>query len=210
MTAWVAIAVVAAYASLAAELTLLHVASVASSRGIWAAPAALVRGYSAAYRRVFEWPLAAKILAFGVPLLFVYGVYAYPLLVLVAGPDPFGDYLFTPRAWSDALGAALVVGGRALALAAAATIRRGNAQSGAAFRLHTSGPFRWSRNPGLLGMYAFVSGLWLITPSAAMLLGVALYAAYMDFKVRMEEDFLANKFGGRYLEYRSRTGRYLP
>ena len=42
MTTWVAALVVAAYASLAIELTLLHVASVASSRGIWSAPADLV------------------------------------------------------------------------------------------------------------------------------------------------------------------------
>jgi protein-S-isoprenylcysteine O-methyltransferase Ste14 len=32
----------------------------------------------------------------------------------------------------------------------------------------------------------------------------------MDFKVRLEEDFLANKFGISYSAYRLRTGRYLP
>ena len=210
MMTWVAVIVVAAYASLAIELTLLHVASVASSRGIWSAPSDLVDGYSPLYRRVFRLPRAAKVLAFGLPLLLIYGVYAYPLLVLGSGADPLGDYLWSPAVWTDVLGAALVVCGRALALGAVLTIRRENDQSGNSFRLHTAGPFRWSRNPGLLGMYLFVGGLWLITPSATMLLGIVLYVAYMDFKVRMEEDFLANKFGSSYLEYRLRTGRYLP
>ena len=210
MTAWVAAIVVAAYGSLALELTVLHVASVASSRRIWSAPADVVDGYSPLYRRLFRWPKAAKVLAFGLPLLLIYGVYAYPLLVLSAGPDLLGDYIFVPAVATDVRGAALVVCGRALALGAVLTIRRGNDQTGASFRLHTGGPFRWSRNPGLLGMYWFVAGLWLLTPSAAMLIGIVLYVAYMDFKVRMEEDFLTNKFGSSYVEYRLRTGRYLP
>jgi protein-S-isoprenylcysteine O-methyltransferase Ste14 len=103
-----------------------------------------------------------------------------------------------------------VVCGRVLALGAVLTIRRANSQSDDSFYLHTTGPFRWSRNPGLLGMYLFVGGLWLITPSATLLLGIVLYVAYMDFKVRMEEDFLANRFGSSYAAYRLRTGRYLP
>jgi protein-S-isoprenylcysteine O-methyltransferase Ste14 len=210
MTTWAAAFLVAGYASLAIELTLLHVASVASSRGIWSAPADLVEGYSPKYRRVFGLPLPAKLLAFGLPLLIVYCVYAYPLLVLWAGPDLLDDYLFAPSAPTDLLAVALIVFGRALALRAVLALRRDNDRAGDSFRLHTAGPFRWSRNPGLLGMYLFVGGLWLTTPSTAMLLGVVLYAIYMDFKVRMEEDFLTNKFGSSYADYRLRTGRYLP
>jgi protein-S-isoprenylcysteine O-methyltransferase Ste14 len=210
MTTWVAAFVVAGYASLAIELTLLHVASIASSRRIWSAPAELVDGYSPKYRRVFGLPLPAKLLAFGLPLLIVYCVYAYPLVVLFAGADLLDDYVFAPSTPTDLLGVALIVSGRALALGAVLTIRRDNDQAGDSFRLHTAGPFRWSRNPGLLGMYLFVGGLWLTAPSAAVLLGIVLYAVYMDFKVRMEEDFLTNKFGSSYADYRLRTGRYLP
>jgi protein-S-isoprenylcysteine O-methyltransferase Ste14 len=210
MTTWLAAFVVAGYASLVIELTLLHVASVASSRGIWSAPAELVAGYSPKYRRVFGLPLPVRLLAFGLPLLIVYCAYAYPLVVLWAGPDPLGDYLFPPSVPTDLLAVALIVCGRALALGAVLTVRRGNDQAGDSFRLHTAGPFRWSRNPGLLGMYLFVGGLWLAAPSTATLLGIVLYAAHMDFKVRMEEDFLFNKFGSSYADYRLRTGRYLP
>jgi protein-S-isoprenylcysteine O-methyltransferase Ste14 len=210
MTTWVAVLVVAGYASLALELTVLHVASVASSRRIWSAPPELVAGYSPPFRRVFDLPLPARLAAFGLPLLLVYGVYTYPLLVLARGPDLLGDYLFAPGVWSDVLGVVLIVLGRALALSAVLAVRRENEQTGASFRLHTAGPFRWSRNPGLLGMYAFAGGLWFTAPSAAMAFGILVYVAYMDFKVRMEEDFLSNKFGRPYAEYRLRTGRYLP
>jgi protein-S-isoprenylcysteine O-methyltransferase Ste14 len=210
MTAWVTAFLVAGYASLAIELTLLHVASVASSRGIWSAHADLVDGYSPKFRRLFGLPLPAKLLAFGLPLLVVYCVYAYPLVVLWAGPDLLDDYLLRPSAATDVLAVALIGCGRALAFSAVLTIRRGNDQAGDSFRLHTAGPFRWSRNPGLLGMYLFVGGSWLAAPSTAMLLGIVLYAVYMDFKVRMEEDFLTNKFGSSYADYRLRTGRYLP
>jgi protein-S-isoprenylcysteine O-methyltransferase Ste14 len=210
MSAFVSVAVLAAYVSLAIELTVLHVPSVASSRRIWTPRAELVRSYSPRYRRVFAWPRSLKVLVLGVPLAAAYGVFVFPLLVLWRGADPFGDYLYAPSATTDLLGLCMVVAGRALALAAVVTIRRQNEQRGDSFRLHVSGPFRWSRNPGLVGMYLFVAGLWLVAPSASMALGIVLYVAYMDFKVRMEEDFLANKFGGSYAEYRLRTGRYLP
>ena len=209
MTLWVTVIVLCGYASLLVELTVLHVPSVASSRRILQASNKVVGGYSLQYRRLFGWPLAARLVAFGAPLLVVYGIYAYPLLVGWWGADLLGDYMFQPFVITDLLGAALIVGGRALALAAVSTIRRDNEQSGSSFRVHTAGPFRWSRNPGLLGMYAFVAGLWLTSPSAAMLLGIFVYGLYMHFKVRMEEDFLAQKFGSSYVEYQLRTGRYL-
>ena len=209
MSSWVAVALVAAYLSLALELTVLHVPSVASSRGIWASRAELVDGYSASFRRIFAWPRPLKLLVLGVPLLIVYALYAYPLASLWLGADLLSDYLFAPRIATDLFGVALVAVGRTIALTSVLTLRR-NEQRGDSFRLNVTGPFRWSRNPGLVGMYVFVAGLWLITPSTTMLLGIVLYMLYMDFKVRMEEDFLANKFGNAYAEYRLRTGRYLP
>jgi protein-S-isoprenylcysteine O-methyltransferase Ste14 len=209
MSGWVIAALLAAYGSLLIELTVLHVPSVASSRGIWSARAEIVGGYSSSYRRVFAWPRALKLFVLGVPLLIVYALYAYPLVALWLGRDSLADYVFAPRLATDFVGVALVVAGRTIALAAVLTLRRENDQRGDSFRLHVGGPFRWSRNPGLVGMYVFVCGLWLVTPTVTMLVGIAAYALYMDFKVRMEEDFLANRFGSVYAEYRSRTSRYL-
>jgi protein-S-isoprenylcysteine O-methyltransferase Ste14 len=198
-----------AYASLAVELTALHVPSVASSRGILWPDAARVATYSPWYRRIFGLNLISKALLV-TPLLAAYGVYSFPLFVLWLGPDPLNDYAFAPARATDAAALVLIVVGRAAALGAAVAIRRDNAQRRESFRLHTAGPFRYCRNPGLVGMYVFVAGLWLACPSATMAAGIFVYVVYMDFKVRMEEDFLRGKFGDAYREYCRTTGRYLP
>jgi len=201
--------ILVAYASLVIELTVLRVPSVASSLRILAPAQSIVETFSAPYRRLFRLGTAAKVALFVLPLLAVYAVFLYPFAVISAGPDPFGDYLFKPAAFSNALGIAAIVAGRVIALAAVLTVRKDNAQVGNAFRLHTAGVFAWSRNPGLVGMYVFVIGLWLTMPAASLLAGILVYIAYMDFKVRMEEDFLESKFGEAYTAYRLKTGRYL-
>ena len=110
----------------------------------------------------------------------------------------------------QAAGVVLIVLGRIVTLYSVLTIRSGNRQREESFLLHTTGLFRWSRNPGLVGMYLFIVGLWLAMPSLAMAGGIVVYVVYMDFKVHMEEDFLLNQFGQEYANYRNRTGRYLP
>ena len=210
MATLVAGIVLASFASLAFELFVLRVPSMASTVALWSADPEIVTMYSARYRRLFALDRTVKVLLFALPLLITWGVYAYPLLVIALGPNLLGDDLFVPSPWSSAAAAIAMLAGRAIALCAALTIRGRNAQRGESFRLHTSGVFRWSRNPGLLGMYLFVAGLWLAAPSATISIGIAIYTLYMDFKVRMEEDFLQHKFGQPYVDYRARTGRYLP
>jgi len=206
----VAAVILASYASLAFELFVLRVPSVASSLSIWAPDAELLAGYSPRYRALFTFGAPRKILLFVLPLLAAYGLFLYPLLVVWQGQNLLGDDLFEPGAATASVAISLMILGRFVALRSASTIRRRNAQRGRSFHLHTTGLFRWSRNPGLVGMYLFVAGLWLCTPSALMAVGALVYVLHMDFKVRMEEDFLQNKFGRAYLEYRSKTGRYLP
>lgn len=210
MGAYTTAAILAAYGSLLVELTVFRVPSVASSVNIWAPTTTLLSGYSPAYQRFFRLAKPLKLLIFMAPLSVVYGIYLYPLLVIFVGPDLLNDYLFAPTPPSGAGGIALMLVGRATALSSVMTIRQRNRQQGESFHLHTTGPFRWSRNPGLVGMYLFVAGVWVTMPSAIMLAGIVLYVAHMGFKVRMEEDFLSNKFGEEYADYRLRTGRYLP
>lgn len=204
----VAIVILLAYASLAVELTWLHVPSVASSRNLWLRPPELVAGYSRGYRDLFAWSWLKKGFVLALPLVAAYGVYLYPLVALWGPHDPLGDHAFQTSVVSAALALALIVIGRCITLASVVTIR-GQAAS-AASPLHTSGPFRYSRNPGLVGMYVFVAGLWLAAPSLTMLAGIAIYVVHMHFKVRMEEDFLVNRFGEPYLAYCRRTSRYWP
>jgi protein-S-isoprenylcysteine O-methyltransferase Ste14 len=210
MVTYVAAVILLAYVSLLMELTVFHVPSVASSLNLYAQPEALVESYSTRYRQLFRLSKALKTVLFLVPLLLVYAVYAYPIFVIWLGPDLLGDYLYSPVFATNVAGISLIVVGRVLAIETVLTIRRNNDQTGESFYLHTTGLLRWSRNPGLVGMYLFAIGLWLTTPSFSMLIGIVLYALYMHFKVRMEEDFLHNKFGRQYADYRAKTGRYLP
>ena len=209
MTALQQIVLWVAYLSLLAELVLLHVPSVASSRSIFIAPAETVAGYSSRQQAVFAMPTGIKLLLFGVPLVIIYGVFALPLVVSVMGPDPLSDYLFAPDPMATAAGIAFIVGGRLLTLWSTLTIRVDNQQQDEAFFLHTTGAFRFSRNPGLVGMFAFIGGCWLLLPSLGMGIGIGLYIAYMNVKVRMEEDFLQNRFGDDYTSYCRQTARFL-
>ena len=202
-------AILLGYASLLLELTALHVPSVASSRAIWTGPRDAGVAYSPSYRRVFALSRPAKLLRFFLPLLITWGVYLYPLVTRWGVRDPFGDHLFATSVLSDALAACLILAGRAVALVTAVTLRSAGGGDGDA-ALRTQGVFSHSRNPGLVGMFAFVAGLWLAGPSLAMLAGMVIYALHMDFKVRMEEDYLQNRFAESYGEYRRRTRRYWP
>ena len=206
----VAVVVSLAYVSLFVELVFLHVPSVASSRSILLADPAVTHGYSGIYRTVHGLPLALRLLLFVLPIAVIYAVFALPLLALATGANPLGDDLYSAGQVAQLAGLALILVGRMLSLWAVLSLRNAGGESRDAGTLHTNGPFSRVRNPGLLGMYLFVFGLWAITPSLLMLIGILVYLLHMDFKVRMEENFLGNNFGSEYETYRDRTGRYLP
>ena len=210
MSELLAATILLGYGSLALELTVLHVPSVASSRTIWNRPGALAAAYSPFYRRLFELSRPMKLLVFMLPVLVIYAVYLYPLVTIVGPRDPLGDQVFAPSIVSQVFAVLLILTGRAVTLASVLAIRKCSGSAAAEADLRTDGPFRRSRNPGLVGMYLFVSGLWLAGPSLAMLLGIVVYALHMDFKVRMEEDYLQNRFRETYAVYRRRTSRYWP
>lgn len=202
--AWI---VLLGYASLGFELTILHIPSVASSMNIWVSPPALEAAYSPAWRRLFRLSRSRKVALFFLPVLVAWGVYLYPLIALLAG-DPLGDQLFATTSVTNVAAAVLIVTGRAITFGSVLTLRRANRRTTGA-GLTTDGLFRYSRNPGLVGMYAFVAGLWLTAPSLTMLCGIFVYVVHMDFKVRMEEDYLGNTIGEPYRAYQRRAPRYL-
>jgi protein-S-isoprenylcysteine O-methyltransferase Ste14 len=207
----VALLAMIAYASLAIELTVLHVPSIASTAKIWSRPAAVEVAYSPAYRGVFSLSRTRKLLLFVLPLVAIYGVFLYPLVALFLPRDPLGDHVFATTTATDSLAALLVVLGRGVSLGAVISIRRGGGERGSEpLSLRTHGLFRYSRNPGLVGMCSFATGLWVAAPSLTMLCGILIYVVHMDFRVRMEEDYLENKFGEPYRAYREQTRRYWP
>ena len=74
--------------------------------------------------------------------------------------------------------------------------------------LMTGGPYRWCRNPMLVGIYIYDAGvlvwLWSIWPLAIFLVEVIL----LTLQVRSEEKRLERDFGLEYINYKQRVGRY--
>lgn len=74
--------------------------------------------------------------------------------------------------------------------------------------LMTGGPYRWCRNPMLVGIYIYDAGvlfwLWSVWPLAIFLVEVIL----LTLQVLSEEKRLERDFGLEYLNYKQRVGRY--
>jgi protein-S-isoprenylcysteine O-methyltransferase Ste14 len=72
------------------------------------------------------------------------------------------------------------------------------------------GPFRLSRNPMYLALLLLLTGVAVFTGSIWMCLAVPALLIVLDFAaVRPEEEYLARKFGGSYLEYKAKVRRWL-
>lgn len=74
--------------------------------------------------------------------------------------------------------------------------------------LMTNGPYRWCRNPMLVGIYIYDIGilvwLWEVWPIFIFLIEVIL----LTLQVNSEEKRLEKDFGLEYLNYKQRVGRY--
>ncbi|MGD8633353.1 MAG: isoprenylcysteine carboxylmethyltransferase family protein [Anaerolineales bacterium] len=76
--------------------------------------------------------------------------------------------------------------------------------------LITSGPYAFSRNPMYLGWSLICLGISFALNSFWIFASVPFAAVYTHFReVLPEEETLAETFGERYEEYRSRVRRYL-
>ncbi len=75
--------------------------------------------------------------------------------------------------------------------------------------LHTSGLYRYSRNPQLVGGFLFMVGYALLWPSWQGMLWASLWLVIAHLMVRGEEVHLENIFGDEYRDYCLRTPRYL-
>jgi protein-S-isoprenylcysteine O-methyltransferase Ste14 len=75
--------------------------------------------------------------------------------------------------------------------------------------LQTTGLYRYSRNPQLVGGFLFILGYAILWPSWHGLLWCALWIPIAHLMVRGEEEHLARVFGQEYTDYCRRTPRYL-
>ena len=139
-------------------------------------------------------------------ILLGFATFLYPAFYLVffKTDNPYSDSVY-----NLILAIFLIVFGRLLSLVAVFRIRKKNTQKENHFYLHTDGIYKISRNPIQVGLYLFLIGLWLLFSSYVFLVGILIYIIYMHFMIKLEEDFLRNRFGETYKFYCSCTKRYL-
>jgi protein-S-isoprenylcysteine O-methyltransferase Ste14 len=119
-----------------------------------------------------------------------------------------------PATWPNVwIGSVVFAAGFALAIWAIVTFSRAGTRvetTKPTMAIVTHGPYRFTRNPIYLGMFLGQTGLaigfdslWIL----AMLIPFYLVLRYGV--VAREEAYLARKFGGVYLDYKSRVRRWL-
>jgi protein-S-isoprenylcysteine O-methyltransferase Ste14 len=76
--------------------------------------------------------------------------------------------------------------------------------------LVTDGPYRWVRHPFYVAFALVLASVTLLT--ANWLIGISGVAVLSMLAIRtpLEERMLIQRFGQQYLDYMSRTGRFLP
>ena len=72
-----------------------------------------------------------------------------------------------------------------------------------------SGPYRWSRNPQILGGYLLVIGTVVQRPSFYALGWVLLYGIIAQMMIVTEEEYLQIQYGEAYDQYCAHVPRYL-
>ena len=77
-------------------------------------------------------------------------------------------------------------------------------------RLVISGPYAYCRNPMYLGHVIFLAGVALTLRSELAALIALMTAVWLHFRVRRDEQRLAERFGPPYREYAARVKRWIP
>lgn len=78
--------------------------------------------------------------------------------------------------------------------------------------LVTTGPYAWSRNPMLTGVFAFLFGMGFLLHSVSIVViwtPVFVIVNVLELKF-IEEPELERRFGERYREYRRRVPMFVP
>jgi protein-S-isoprenylcysteine O-methyltransferase Ste14 len=195
--------VLAAYGSLLLELVVFPIPSEASTWQLLAPGEAAASGELARARRL---PFPQKVLRYALPTAVGVVLFLIPLACIVfPALRPALGVVTHPIA--AVTGAALIVAGRVLTFTSVLQLRGSRTAGGAAL---PGGWFRWSRNPGLVGMFTFYIGLALVYATPVLWLGLPLYFVNMHRRVRLEEAHLGARLGAPWHGYAARVPRYLP
>jgi len=102
------------------------------------------------------------------------------------------------------VGLCLAILGRFISLKASQVLRKNHGIS-----IISSSIFEHSRNPITLGMHLTIFGLIICYNSIFLYFGFIFYAVNLHGKIKIEENYLKEKFGEEYLKYIEKTPRYL-
>jgi protein-S-isoprenylcysteine O-methyltransferase Ste14 len=141
------------------------------------------------------------------PLIFMGGLAAgFGLEALLHSPT-------VPGAVAWPVGTALIGVGGALALSFVRGFERAGtpvSPYSTSTKLVTDGAYRFTRNPGYLGMALVYAGIAVVTGSPWALVPLVGVLALIDRGVIVrEERFLERRFGEGYLRYKRRTRRWV-
>jgi protein-S-isoprenylcysteine O-methyltransferase Ste14 len=78
--------------------------------------------------------------------------------------------------------------------------------------LVTEGPYAWSRNPMLTGVFAFLFGIGFMLHSVSMVfVWTPVFVIFNVLELKLvEEPELERRFGMSYIEYRRRVPMFIP
>ena len=130
-----------------------------------------------------------------------WGVFAAGILIF---PGEFEIVRFT-------IGLALVLGGQLLRFWAAGYIPKYRTEVIGAPVLVTWGPYKWVRNPSYAGPAIMVLG-WSLMVGWGWVVAfvIAFMLLYSMIIIPAEEEFLADKFGAEYAEFKKRVPQLIP
>lgn len=195
------------YVTLLIELIFFHVPSVANTRNFFVKNNAYQTSNSKLIQKINSWSVFKKTMILLLPTILINLYFLIPLLLFLPKINAF--LIFKSSLWTEILGLFFIILGRIITFGSMIYLRRENQQKENSFKLHTNGIFAYSRNPGLDGMFLFFAGFGLIFPSIFLWLGLLFYFYYMLFRVKIEEEFLKELFQETYINYCTKTKRFL-
>lgn len=197
------------YLSLLVELIFFHVPSVANTQNFFKKNNNYEVDESEYITKIYKWTMWKKIMILAVPFFFINIYFLLPFLYFFPNLHESKWLVFETNNWLIIIGTFCVIAGRLITFGSMLYMRKENKQIQNSFKLHVSGIFNYSRNPGLDGMFLFFTGFGILFPSFLIWGGLILYFFYMRFRVKIEEEFLKKLFKEEYLDYITRTKRFL-
>jgi protein-S-isoprenylcysteine O-methyltransferase Ste14 len=196
------------YSTLLVELIFFHVPSVANTQNFFKKNKNYDITESQLINKIYAWSYLKKIIILALPFVLINLYFLLPFLNFVSDLHENLLLLFKPNCWTISFGVLLVITGRIVTFGSMLFMRRENKQVQKSFKLHTTGIFKYTRNPGLDGMFIFFLGFSLLFPSVFMFIGLLFYFFYMQFRVKIEEEFLKQLYKEQYLDYMKKTNRF--